>query len=392
MGQKVSGIPLFSILFAEGTEKKTNWCFRELDYTKLFEFLRYCLDEHQPMPECVRDMEWKGVFAWAERQAILGVIFNKIQNESNIKMPRELLLKWLAVSEQIKQRNTQLNKRCVELTELLQKEGFRCCVLKGQGNAAYYPNPYSRTPGDIDIYLTLNYVFSNSSQQSQKEKRKKIIQYVREHYVIGELRYYHVEFETDGVPVELHFMPCITNNPVYNRRLQRWFDDHAEIQRVELLDGVGQIPVPTWEFNVVYQLAHLMHHFFDEGIGLRQFVDYFYLLKGRTEHTEKTESTLRHLGLWKFAGAVMYVMREVFALEEQYMIVPVDERRGKTLLNEILKGGNFGQHSGLTNHSTGGKYFAKTWRNMKLVREYPAEALCEPVFRTWHFFWRLAHR
>ena len=34
-----------------------------------------------------------------------------------------------------------------------EQEGFRCCILKGQGNALLYPDPYMRTPGDIDIYL-----------------------------------------------------------------------------------------------------------------------------------------------------------------------------------------------------------------------------------------------
>lgn len=159
--------------------------------------------------------------------------------------------------------------------------------------------------------------------------------------------------------------------------------------------------MPTVEFNVIYQLSHLMHHFFDEGIGLRQMVDYYYVLnKFRDESLEfrdsaksiELEETLKYLGLWKFAGAVMYVMREVFGLEEKYMIAPVDEKRGRTLMNEILKGGNFGKYSGLTQHSTGGKYFLKHWRNLHFVKEYPSEALSEPIFRTWHFFWRLRHR
>ena len=60
--------------------------------------------------------------------------------------------------------------------------------------------------------------------------------------------------------------------------------------------------------------------------------------------------------------------------------------------NVILKGGNFGQHSGLTRHGMGTKYFLKIKRNMRFVRAYPAEALCEPVFRTWHFFWRMWHK
>ena len=162
---------------------------------------------------------------------------------------------------------------------------------------------------------------------------------------------------------------------------------------VGLPDDAGEIDIPTAEFNIVYQLSHLMHHFFDEGIGLRQIVDHYYLLrttKFADSHDWKEE--LDYLGLRKFAGAVMYVMQEVFALETDYLLVSADERRGKLLLYEILKGGNFGQHSGLTRHSTGIKYFLKIRRSLRFVREYPAEALCEPIFRTWHFFWRLKHR
>ena len=105
---------------------------------------------------------------------------------------------------------------------------------------------------------------------------------------------------------------------------------------------------------------------------------------------EDVRETQKYLNLDKFAGAVMYIMK-VLGLDEKYLIVPVDERRGKTLLNEILKGGNFGHYSGLDQNNALKKFFQKIWRNIQLVKEYPAEALCEPVFRTWHFFWRLAH-
>ena len=220
--------------------------------------------------------------------------------------------------------------------------------------------------------------------------------------------YQHIDYPVfSDVEVEVHFIPTAKNNPIYNRRIQKWADEWLNKKAdggyllAEQPDGQGKIPVPSVEFNVIYQMSHLIHHFFDEGIGLRQMIDYYYVLKKfRDESLEfrdsaksiELEETLKYLGLWKFAGAVMYVMCEVFALEEQYMIAPVDEKRGKTLLNEILKGGNFGKYSGLTQHSTGGKYFLKHWRNLHFVKEYPSEALCEPIFRTWHFFWRLVHR
>ena len=105
---------------------------------------------------------------------------------------------------------------------------------------------------------------------------------------------------------------------------------------------------------------------------------------------------LKYLGLWKFAGAVMYVLHEALGLPEEKMIAPMDEKRGKLLLAEILEGGNFGRHftkyGGFTHQSTGKKYFLKIWRNMHFVRYYPAEALSEPIFRTWHFFWRVKNK
>ena len=120
--------------------------------------------------------------------------------------------------------------------------------------------------------------------------------------------------------------------------------------------------------------------------------------------TDSTASTalvvvqreLKYLGLWKFAGAVMYVLHEVLGLSEEKMIAPMDEKRGKLLLAEILNGGNFGQHFTKYGHFTqqgmAKKYFLKIWRNMHFVRYYPAEALSEPIFRTWHFFWRMKNK
>ena len=363
-----------------------------------FQFIRYSLDDTQLLPEDFERMDWAGLFWFCQEQAIAGVVFHTIEKLKNerIEIPREVLLQWFALSEQLKQRNMLLNRRCVELVETFHNDGLECCILKGQGNALIYPNPYSRTPGDIDILVR-----PKTDERSKKaDVRKVVTEYVRRRFPKTRIRYQHIDYPVfSDVEVEVHFIPTAKNNPIYNKRIQKWADEWLDKKAdggylmAELPDGQGKIPVPSVEFNVIYQMSHLMHHFFDEGIGLRQFVDYYYLLKSDVRSQRSDVSlTLKHLGLWKFAGAVMYVMREVFALEEQYMIAPVDEKRGKTLLNEILKGGNFGKYSGLTQHSTGGKYFLKHWRNLHFVKEYPSEALCEPIFRTWHFFWRLVHK
>ena len=363
----------------------------------IFLFLNYCLGKKVDMSMVVAKIDWRQLYNFTSRQALLGFCFDGIERltkefSEELKqnpMGRDLLMTWMGASQQIRRQNMKVNAVVGKLYSKFREDGLRCCILKGQGNALMYPNPYSRTPGDIDAWV-------NASREEITEYAKRYLN------LEDDIRFHHLETTMDGVPVELHFFPCSMNNPIYHARLQKWFRRNADLQCshiVGLPDGAGDIAIPTTAFNVVYQLTHLYHHFFDEGIGMRQIIDYYYvvsMLNVNCEMLTWLQKDLKHLGLWKFAGAVMYVLHEVLGLAEDKMIVPVDEKRGRLLLAEILDGGNFGRHftkyAGFTHQSMGKKYFLKIWRNMHFVRYYPAEALCEPIFRTWHFFWRLKHR
>ena len=470
------------------------------DITAIFAFLKYCLGYKRNMSRMIAGMDWQELYSFASKQALLGLCFEGIERlgkeySEELRLNpigRELLMTWMGKAQQIRRQNMKVNAVASKLYSMLREDGLRCCILKGQGNALIYPNAYSRNPGDIDVWV-------NAS-------RERIMEYAQKKFELGDdIRLQHLETSLDGVPVELHFFPCSMNNPIYHARLQKWFRRNADLQCshiVGLPDGAGDIAIPTTAFNVVYQLTHLYHHFFDEGIGMRQIIDYYYVVcdfykvyqnsskitpslffdkasctrqfeselslhslaslfplkGGSTSHPDPltlrgeggnrptrcseplrskdggpskvspdcagwdrlsiegdnsagsttvvtsyastaldvAQRELKYLGLWKFAGAVMYVLKEVLGLSEDKMIVPVDEKRGRLLLAEILDGGNFGRHfskyGGFTHQSMGKKYFLKIWRNMHFVRYYPAEALCEPLFRTWHFFWRLKYK
>ena len=358
-------------------------------------FLRYCLGNNEYMSKVLPKIDWHQLYSFALKQTVLGVCFegiNRLEQEYPEKLKQnpigsELLMNWMGIAQKIRRQNMKVNAVAGKLFAMLREDGLRCCILKGQGNALMYPNPYSRTPGDIDVWV-------NAS-------RGDFTEYANKHFMIGDdIRYHHIETSVDGVPVELHFFPCTMNNPIYNARLQKWFKQNADLQSnvVSLPDGIGEIAIPTTAFNVIYQLAHLYHHFFDEGIGMRQIIDYYYIVNNDELLVvrDTLQKELKHLGLWKFARAVMYVQHEALGLSEEKMIAPMDEKRGKLLLAEILNGGNFGQHFTKYGHFTqqgmAKKYFLKIWRNMHFVRYYPAEALSEPIFRTWHFFWRMKNK
>lgn len=370
-----------------------------------FDFLRFCIGSDKEIPGSLKEVDWKELYAIAKKQALLGVLFHGIQRLPKELAPEQkLLMQWMVMAEQIRKQNIRLFLDSVKVCKNFENKGFANCILKGQGNALLYPDPYMRTPGDIDIYLSGG--------------RRKIMKYVDQVCPNQVMRYHHVDFPVMKTAIEVHFTPSYMFFPIHNSRMQKWFKEVMGEQcnhRVSLPDGYGEIHVPQVSFNVIYILSHLYRHIFTEGIGLRQLLDYYFVLvKWHTDLTNLTDSnkslpqmtqintdldTLRHelkyLSLWKFAQAVMFVMKEVFGLSEDRMIVPMDEREGRFLLDEIMRGGNFGQYDDRMGSKVGEskihRYFRMNLRNLRFVKHYPTEALSEPLFRTWFALWKKIH-
>lgn len=122
--------------------------------------------------------------------------------------------------------------------------------------ALLYPDPYMRTPGDIDIYLAGG--------------RKRVMQYINKVCPNQVMRYHHVDFPVMKTAIEVHFTPSYMFFPLHNSRMQKWFKEVMDLQCsnvVTLPDGYGEITVSTTSFNVIYILSHLYRHVFTEGIA-----------------------------------------------------------------------------------------------------------------------------
>lgn len=355
------------------------------------QFLRCCLGKYKSFP--LLDAEqWKSIYDFCVKQSLVGIGFYGVESGDQ-KPPKNLLLQWFALSEQIKQRNKLLNKRCVELCNYFHKQGLECCILKGQGNAIMYPNCLRRTPGDIDVW-------------TRGKSIRETLTLAHKNNPDGKACYHHVDYGLfNGVEVEVHYKPTFMNNLIADRRLQRWMKEHEDgqfVNYVELSGDVGRISMPTWEFNIVFQLSHIYRHVIQKGVGLRQMIDYYYLLKSDVRSkTEDVRETLKYLNLFKFAGAVMWVLKEILGLEVEYLIAPPDERRGRFLYGEIMRGGNFGMYDvrsktddvrWLSRETAVGRNILRLRRDIRLLSYFPSECLWEPVFRAYHFFWRLVHR
>jgi len=351
-----------------------------------FDFLRFCIGSESEPPLSLKEADWNELYAIAQKQCLVGVLFDGIKKlpAEQVGMKMGLLLRWMAESQILKKVNVRLNDAAIQVSEWFGKKGFRTCILKGQGNALMYPNPYSRTPGDIDIWV--------------EGGDERVISFVRSISPHGKACYHHIDFPSyNGVEVEVHYRPSFLQCFWHNRRLQKYYGMVKEKQfshRVTLGEQ-GEVAIPTVVFNLIFQLTHIYTHLMNEGIGLRQLLDYYFvLLHANIKDLAELQRNLKRFGLWKFAGAIMYIMQEVFGMPASRLIVPSNEKYGIFVLNEVLEAGNFGKYDERNRFGKSqlGHNLQRVYRDIRLVKYFPMEALSEPLFRTWHFFWRLCHK
>lgn len=337
------------------------------DYQKdeRLQWLRYVLEPSGTMPAV---SDWQGLLDFAIKQALTGICMPLHCRENIDKV---LLIKWIRACLRIENRNKLLNKQSARLYAKLKKEGLRCCILKGQGNAMMYPNPLMRGAGDIDVWVDAT--------------EEELLTFVKSVFPNEKESFKHIKFPVfKNTEVDMHYVPLKMYHPTNNRRLQTWIEQKKEEQMTHYvrLDGTEtDIAIPTVAFNAVYQLGHILIHVEDKGIGLRQMVDYYYLLRlvGSLGDAEKAEivETWKLVGLRKLAGAVMWVEKELLGLPEQFLLVEPDEKTGRLLAEDIMEGGNFGQHSSRENYRIHGRYAKKcadVWHLVKLSVCFPREA------------------
>ena len=305
-----------------------------------FQLLRFSLGIDPSFPHQLSADDWESLYLMSLKQRLLGVCYQGVsQLPPSQQPPLELAIRWAGEAEAVRGMNILQNKEAARLTQAFAAEGRKSAILKGQANARLYPNKFSRTPGDIDIWV-------EGGQQSVRVLLDKMGfkddtgKPLSERKMISFSHHVHLQTNSDGIVVEVHYRPSTcNNNPFSNRRMQQWLEQ--ELQTLTLTDD--GFYVPSIRFALVMQLAHIQNHFIREGIGLRQIIDYYFLLMNATaDDLETVRSQLSRIGLSHGARGLMWVLRELFHLDDKQMLLPPDEYRGHLLLSDTLAGANFG--------------------------------------------------
>lgn len=294
--------------------------------------LRVALGVDKELPQTFTQEEWWQIFKLAQKQSVVGILFTAIERLPKEQRPGvEVIMDWSAVTDYIEKKNKKLNAVAARVCEIFHAEGIEMCVMKGQGLGALYDNPLRRSGGDIDVWM-------NGGEDV-------VTDYMKKNFKDVECGYYHISTVLRGdIDLEVHFQPINLFEPKSSHVLCGWIDREKQNQwsNERLLAGdVGKINVPTKKFDLVYVLVHLFHHFLIEGCGMKQVLDYYFLLKSVDDDFDDKEevvSVLKDIGLWHFVGAFMYVL-QVIGLQRDKMLCEPDEPLGVKMLEEIINTG-----------------------------------------------------
>lgn len=356
-----------------------------------FELLQVSLGNRNRLSRAPSEKEWEEIYDESGRQAVTGILLHGIDRLPAEQRPSQaVLLQWIGEGQIIEQQNRLLDERCCQLLNNLEVHGLKGAILKGQGIAKLYLNDNHnenenlaalRQPGDIDVYVDCG--LKGALEFAKSIGQKDV-----------EWDYKHLHLKVwDDTEVEMHYRVEVLLNLWKNRKLQKWFRENNAL----LYSENNGFTTPKTLFNVFYILLHIYRHFLYEGVGMRQIVDYYMVL--RTVNLEKQSvgyalDTVSDFGIDKFARGLMWVMKESLGMPEEWMLWEPDKKKGKYILNQVMKGGNFGHYDDRLNHGGGklGAVNAILTHNLHLLTHYPSDVIWAPIWIVWHKLWKIKTR
>ena len=320
--------------------------------------------------------DWKYLYNMALRQTMVGILNDGVHRLPARQMPPEDILKvWDENTAKIAKIYHNHEAHVSELEGLLQRLNLRGCILKGTGLAHLYPKPERRMCGDIDIWID--------------GKRDTILRAFEE----ADIPIYDITYQDckagiflDTV-VEVHFHPSKLFNPFLNARLQGFYKHNMPNLKDEI------ITYPEAKFNAVFCIAHMYRHYLGGGIGMRQMLDYYYVLRDlNPSDRQSVMRTLTHMGMKRFTASVMASMWFNFGLEDEFLLCPPDLKHGKMLVNDVFSMGNFGvmdkRNYAYEGETIWARFLRKNHRAFSNLRYYPREVIWYPFARVSQFVWR----
>ena len=323
--------------------------------------------------------DWQEIQRLARAQTVVGLVLEGMATlPQNLRPPRSEYMQWLSMVMQIENANDMLNDGVIKVYSMFRDAGFEGVLLKGQGLAQYYREPRHRQPGDIDLYFG-------------EENYQKTSKFIEEMGFDIELETsYHCSFKYGEMEVENHRVFVDFYNNKNKKKLRVWQERQKDYPKADFKNKGASVPTLPHQTNAIYIFLHLLHHFLQVGIGLRQVCDWAIYLTANQQHIDKKQfaTDLEDLPIKRVATAFAHVCVNYLGMNPEVFPFPIDtiqaKKDGEWLLHDIIAAGNFGEdilHHFRSNTIKGSvrAYSKAVRRFVSIYRLCPSEVRSYPV-------------
>ena len=325
-------------------------------------------------------IDFKEVIQLAEEQSVVGLVTAGLEHVIDAKVPHDKLVPFIGRTLQIEQRNKAMNDFIAKLINLLNENGIKALLVKGQGVAQCYERPLWRACGDVDLLL------DDENYRKSKEVLIPLASAVEPEDVANKHQGMHIKdfvLELHGrMPFSMsknvdHEIDSILHDSFSKDSIRIWYNSDVDVL------------LPSNYNHLILIFTHFLSHFFIEGVGLRQICDWCRLLwTYRSEiDIHQLELCINRMGLrseWKaFAAfAVDYLGMPVEAMPLLSKSDCTKFRKKVRKINDfIMMSGNFGHNRDLSYRTkyTGITYkLISFWRRLKdfieIAKIFPLDA------------------
>lgn len=216
--------------------------------------------------------QWERIGELAQEQGVLGVMLDGIHRldmtgyGATRELSKEQKLEWIGnVVNGYEARNQHQMQVINDLQKRWAESGLKMMVMKGQAMGTYYPNSKHRAPGDIDCYLFDGYAKGNETAKVWADK-------------VDEGWYKHSVISYKGETIENHQYFVHTREGKNSKRLNQHLVDTLKVDAFDSIPGTDVL-LPPVMFNAVFLTYHALAHFLEEGLRLKQILDWAMFIK-----------------------------------------------------------------------------------------------------------------
>lgn len=288
-----------------------------------------------------KDINWEHIYHLANIHNIVGILLVGL-NTIKIDLPENYRNKMYDIFLATSVFSVKQEQEAERIIKCLNENKIWHLMTKGYIIKNYYANKELRTMGDIDIFV-------------KKEDFQRTINILKkEGYQVTDSYFNEVSFDKNGVHFEIH-------DNLLNENLGNDYEYGEYFEK--LSKNAKLINDYTYEFDtndhLIYLIAHIAKHFYNEGCGIRMIMDVAVYIKYFEYELDWNYlwGEFEKIELKKFAENILYICKYWFCTNID--VPEMDEILYSKVEKYILEAGTFGFYE----RNIGTKLLRKSYGN-----------------------------